>query len=100
MCRDMKWPRDFHTEGSKSEREKQILHNITYMCNLEKGYSWTYLKNRNRSRDIEEKINGYQGGRRSGLNWQAGVDTDTKYKITNENQLYSPGNSTQCFVVT
>ena len=26
--------RDYHTEGSKSEREKQILHDITYMWNL------------------------------------------------------------------
>ena len=32
----------------KSEREKQILHNITYMQNLEKWYRWIYLQSRNR----------------------------------------------------
>ena len=27
-------PRDYHTKQSKSERERQILYNITYMWNL------------------------------------------------------------------
>ena len=30
------------TEGSKSEREKQILHINRYMWNLEEWYRWTY----------------------------------------------------------
>ena len=42
---------------------------------------------------------GYQGGRGDGRNWEIGIDTYTililctKY-ITNENILYSTGNST------
>ena len=36
ICRDVGVPRDCHTEWSKSEREKEILHNIAYMWNLEK----------------------------------------------------------------
>ena len=36
LCRDMDGPKDCHTKWSKSEREKQILHNIASMWNLEK----------------------------------------------------------------
>ena len=36
ICRDVDGPRDCHTEGSKSERKKQIAYNIAYMWNLEK----------------------------------------------------------------
>ena len=35
IFRDADGPRDCHTEWSKSEREKQILHNIAGMWNLE-----------------------------------------------------------------
>ena len=30
----MDGPRDYHTKGSKSERERQIPYDITYMRNL------------------------------------------------------------------
>ena len=30
----MDGPRDYHTKWSKSERERQIPYDITYMCNL------------------------------------------------------------------
>ena len=36
IYRDVDRPRECHTEWSKSEREKQISYNITYMWNLEK----------------------------------------------------------------
>ena len=29
--------RDYHTEGVKSERERQIPYDVTYMCNLIKN---------------------------------------------------------------
>ena len=38
ICSKMDGPRDCHTERSKSEKEKQILYNITCMWNLEKWY--------------------------------------------------------------
>ena len=44
-------PRDYHTKWSKSERERQISYDITYMWNL-KG---TYLQNRNRLIDKGKK---------------------------------------------
>ena len=42
-------------EVSQKE-EKRILHNITYMWNLEKLNRLTYLQNRNRETDVENKL--------------------------------------------
>ena len=53
---NMDGPRDYHTKWSKSERERQISYDIAYMWNLKKGYKWTYLQNRNRLTDIENKL--------------------------------------------
>ena len=39
ICRDMDGPRDCHTEWSKSERERQIPYDVTYMWNLKYGTS-------------------------------------------------------------
>ena len=44
-----------HTEGSKSEKEKQISYISTYIWNLEKWYRWSYLQSRNRDTDVENK---------------------------------------------
>ena len=37
ICSNMDGPRDCHTEWSKSDRERQISYDITYMWNLKKG---------------------------------------------------------------
>ena len=37
-------------------RKKQIPYDITYMWNLKKGYKWTYLQNRSRITDVENKL--------------------------------------------
>ena len=34
ICRNMDTTGDYHTKWSKSERERQIPCDITYMCNL------------------------------------------------------------------
>ena len=34
ICRDVGRTRDYHTERSRSEKEKQILYNIVYIWNL------------------------------------------------------------------
>ena len=34
ICSSMDGPRDYHTKWSKSERERQITYDITYMWNL------------------------------------------------------------------
>ena len=57
--------RDYHTKRSKSDRERQISYDITYMWNLKNGYKWTYLQNRKRLTDFENK-HGYQRGKVEG----------------------------------
>ena len=47
ICSDMDGPRDYHTKWSKSDRERQITYDITYMRNLKNWHKWTYLQNRN-----------------------------------------------------
>ena len=56
ICSNMDGPRDGHTKWSKSDRERQISYDIAYMWNLKKGYKWTYLQNRNRVTDVENKL--------------------------------------------
>ena len=34
ICRNMDGPRNCHTKGNKSDRERQILYDITYMWNV------------------------------------------------------------------
>ena len=34
ICSKMDGPRDYHTKLIKSDRERQIVYYITYMCNL------------------------------------------------------------------
>ena len=73
-------PREYPTEWSKSEREKQV----SYIWNLEKWYRWSYLQRRNRDTDVENKQE-YQGGKEE---WNEFGDwgwypytIDTMYKI-------------------
>ena len=57
ICSNMDGPRDYHMKWSKSDRERQISHDVTYIWNLKnKKYKWTYLQNRNRLTDIEYKL--------------------------------------------
>ena len=58
ICSKTDGPRDYHTKWSKSDRERQISYDITHMWNLifKKWYKWTYLQNRNRLTDIENKL--------------------------------------------
>ena len=37
ICNDMERPIDYNTKQNKSERERQIPYNITYMWNLKKN---------------------------------------------------------------
>jgi len=41
ICSDMDGPRDCHTECSK--KDKDISYDTTYVWNLKKWYTWTYL---------------------------------------------------------
>ena len=77
ICSDMDGPRDYHTEWSKSDRERQIPYDIAYMWNLKKWYKWTYLQNRNRATDVENKLLVTRGKRGEGINWEIGIDIYT-----------------------
>ena len=60
----MDGPRDYHTKSSKPDREWQISYDITYIRNLKKKwYRWTYIQNRNRPTDIENKLTVTKGER-------------------------------------
>ena len=64
----MDGPTDYHTKWSKSDRERQISYDITYMGNLKQWYEWTYLQDRNRLTDIENKLMVTKGERWGGIN--------------------------------
>ena len=85
ICSNMNWPRDGHIEWSKSDRERQISYDITYMWNLKIRYKWTYLQNTNRITDVENKLmatKGERGVRNELGDWDWHIHT-TIYKIGN-----------------
>ena len=53
ICSNMAGPRDFHTEWSKV---RQREYDIAYIWNITKDYKWTYLQNRSRVTDVENKL--------------------------------------------
>ena len=56
ICSNIDGPRDYHIKWSQLDRERQIPYDITYMWNLKKWYKLTYLQNRNKPTDIENKL--------------------------------------------
>ena len=56
ICSNMNRPRDYHTKWSKSDGERQI--SIMYHLSVESKiwHKWTYLQNRNRFTDMENKL--------------------------------------------
>ena len=49
LCSNMDTTWDYHTKWSKSDTERQISHDVTYIWNLNKWYKGTCLQNRNRT---------------------------------------------------
>ena len=101
--RDTLWQSLGHTEWSKSDREWQISYDIAYMWNLKKWYKWTYLQNRSRVTDVENKLMVTKGEMGGGINWEIGIDIYTLLyieQIPNKNLPYSTGNPTQYSVMT
>ena len=77
----MDGPRDCHTEWGKSDGDRQISYDIIYMWNLKKWYKWTYLQNRNRVTDVENKLMVTSGDKERGINWETGIDIYTLLSI-------------------
>ena len=97
ICWDVDGSRDYYTEWSKSEREKQILYINAYMWNLKIWYRWTGLQGRSWDTDVENKRMDTKGGKRrggrggGGMNWEIGIDMYTLICIklmTNKDLLY------------
>ena len=81
ICNNIDGPRDCHTKCSKSD--KDISYDITYMWKLKKWYKWTYIQNRNRLTDRENKLMVTKGERwREGQIRSLGL-TDTQYYVEN-----------------
>ena len=61
------------------------------------------MQSRKRDTDVENKLMGAKQRGKGEVNWETGIDIRTLLcvkQITNENLLYSIGNSTECSVVT
>ena len=56
ICSNMDEPRDYDIKWSKSDKDK--YHMISLICGILKNEQckWTYLQNRNRPTDIENKL--------------------------------------------
>ena len=76
----MDGPGDYHlsSEGSQTEK-KQASYDIIYMHKLKKKlYKWTYLQNRNRLTDLENKLMvTRREGRQAGTDWELWIDMYT-----------------------
>ena len=68
ICNNLDGPRDYHTKWSKSDRERQISYDITYMWTLKKWCKSTYLQSRNRLIDIASEFMITKGERGGGIN--------------------------------
>ena len=61
-----------------SEVSQRKTYHITYMCNLKKGDKWTYLQNRKRLTDFENKSVVTKRKRlEEGIDWEFGTDIIT-----------------------
>ena len=103
ICSNMDGTRGSQTKGSKSEREKNKYCMISLIWGSKIWCKWTYLQNRKRFTDIENRLavaKGEEGG--SGIAGEFGVN---RYKllhlkwISNEVLLYSTGHYIQSFVI-
>ena len=77
-------------------RQRQTSDDVIYMWNLKKWHKWTFLQNRNRVTNVENRLMVTRGGREKGINWEIGIDMYTPLhtkQITNKDLLYSTGNS-------
>ena len=65
VCSNMDGSREYDTQWSESDRERQTPPVITYACNLKMGRKWTYLQNGNWLKRRREAY-GYQRGKVGG----------------------------------
>ena len=86
-----------------SQKEKNKYRIILLMCGIQKNGTDELICKAETDTDVENKLVDTKGGSVGGMNWEIGIDIYTLLcikQITNENLLYSTGNSTQCSLVT
>ena len=66
ICSNMDATRDYHTNWSKSEGERQISYDITYMWNLK--YDTNELIYKTETYRHRKQTYGYQRGKEGGIN--------------------------------
>ena len=79
ICSNMNGPRDSILNEVSLDKKRQMPYDIYHMSILQENwYKWTYLQNRNRVTDVENKrmVIRWENGVR-GINWESEVDTDT-----------------------
>ena len=98
ICSNMDETRDSHTNYSKSERERQIPYDITYMWYLKYGTNESIYKREKDSQTWKQTC-GCQGeGGQSGMDWEFGVSRCKLFHsewISNEVLVYSTANYIQ-----
>ena len=57
--------------------QRQTSYETTYMWNLKRWYTWTYLQNRNRVTNVENKLMVTKGEKGVGINWKVEIDIYT-----------------------
>ena len=56
ICDNMDEPREYYAKWNKSDRERQIPYDLTYMCNLKNKTNEQTKQNRNRLIDKESNL--------------------------------------------
>ena len=64
---------------SEVSQTKRNMWYRLYVESKKQWYKWTYLQNRNRSTDIENKLMVAKGEEGEGINWEDGINIYTPY---------------------
>ena len=87
ICSNMDGLRDDHTKWTKSDRERQISYDITYMWNLKKNNTNELIYKTETDSQTSKQTYGYQrenvGGRDKLAVWDSHIHT-TIYKIDSQ----------------
>ena len=90
----MNGPRDYQTKGSKSDRERQIPYDITYMWNLKYDTNESIYQTEIDSQTIENRLVVSKARGEGGMAWESEI---SRYKllymgwINNKVPLYGTG---------
>ena len=88
-------PRDYHSKWRRSERERQISHDITYMWNLKYDTKNSSMKQKQTHK--ENRLGTDKGEEEVGeINWEFGI---SRCKLINKILLYNTGNYSQYPVI-